>query len=405
VSGSTTGTPGWRTTWGPWAFALVFLLWQVSFQFVYGFLADPIQKEFDLTGFEAATLISAFLLTYGLMQVPAGILLDRVGVRRVLPLAGVGAGLSVGAFGLASDFGELLGARIAAGAFMAFAFPAMGKIARRQLPPGRFVLAMALADMSFGGGAVLVAGVTEFVDGSAWRELVQVQAVLGLILAAALWLALRPMSGGRAKGLETDAIGSSLRRALRRRSTLQGALLYAWGAGLTFGFGGYWNLKLEKACGCSAPQVSEHSTALFGGLALGMLIAGLLGDRSSRWRPALLGASISSVALVVALLLGSGPLPFLAVGILNFALGMTLGTCALAFAVAARDISTKEAATVVAIVNAAGCISGAFFGELPIWMGDGQASVFTVGVVYVGVALLGVGASWSLPPRRLATPS
>ncbi len=397
ATGSTVRSP-W--SWGPWLVALVFLLWQVSFQFVYGFLADPIQKDFELTSVEAASLVSIFLLTYGLMQVPAGLILDRVGVRWTLPVAAIGAALSVAAFGVANDFAALAGARVAAGFFMAFAFPAIGKIARRQLPAGRFVLAMAVADMAFGAGAVIVAGITEFVDASAWRSLVGVQGAIGLVLAGALALALRPLSEGQARALETKGVGSSLADLVRKRSVIRGALLYAWGAGLTFGFGGYWNLKLQAACGCTAPQVSELSTALFGGLALGMLGAGLLGGRPDRWRPLLCGASFSSIGFVLLLLFASEAWPFIALAALNLALGTALGTCSLAFAVAAKSVEAKQAATVVALVNAAGCIGGALFQELPVWLGGGEASVSTVGIVYVGVALLGAATAASLPRRE-----
>ena len=51
-------------------------------------------------------------------------------------------------------------------------------------------------------------------------------------------------------------------------------------------------------------------------------------------------------------------------------------------------------------VTAAGCIGGALFQELPVWLGDGEASVATVGVVYVGVALLGAATAASLPRRE-----
>ena len=230
-------TPNGAWAWVPWGVALLFLLWQVSFQFVYGFLADPIQKDFGLTAFEAASLVSVFLLTYGLMQVPAGLLLDRWGVRWTLPLAAIGAALSVAAFGEASGFAGLAAARVGAGAFMAFAFPAIGKIARRQLPAGRFVLAMAVADMAFGVGAVIMAGVTGVGDASAWRGLVGAQAAIGLALAAILAVALRPLSEGRDEALESEPVVSSLGTSLRESAVIRGALLYAWGAGLTFGFG------------------------------------------------------------------------------------------------------------------------------------------------------------------------
>ena len=66
-----------RHGWWQWGVTILFLLWQVAFQFAYGFFAEPIQAEFSLTAAEAAAVSSVYLLAYGLMQVPAGLLLDR----------------------------------------------------------------------------------------------------------------------------------------------------------------------------------------------------------------------------------------------------------------------------------------------------------------------------------------
>lgn len=132
--------------WWPWWIAVLFLLWQVDFQFAYSFFADSIQREFQLTAFETAAISLAYLLAYGLMQLPAGILLDRFGARHVLPIAAALSALSVFLFSEAQGFPTLLASRILAGTFMAFVFPGTGKIARNRLPARRFALAMADSD-------------------------------------------------------------------------------------------------------------------------------------------------------------------------------------------------------------------------------------------------------------------
>ena len=83
-------------------------------------------------------------------------------------------------------------------------------------------------------------------------------------------------------------------------------------------------------------------------------------------------------------------------------LGFCLGACSLSFAVAVSGLPVGQGGTVVALVNAAGCLSGALFQELPIWLGWGKASVLGVSIVYLGVALFGVLVSWRMP-RESAT--
>ncbi|MAI80181.1 MAG: hypothetical protein CL917_14630 [Deltaproteobacteria bacterium] len=383
--------------WGPWGAAVFFLLWQVAFQFVYGFLADPIQKEFDLSPFEAASISSVYLLAYGLMQLPAGLLLDRFGVKRILPAAAVLAALSVYFFAQAQGFSDLVMIRALAGGVMAFVFPGTGKIAQARLPASRFALAMALADMCFGVGAVLASGLPWLLNTFSWREAMSAQAYVGFGLALILWLSVRGLKVPSQTSGKDENLTQGLFSSLKRPYVLFGAGFYAWGAGLTFGFGGYWNVKLQESCGCTAPQVSELSTALFAGLALGMLVAGLLGGRPARWRPILRSSTILTFLLLSFILWLSQTASMNLLLVLMLGLGVALGPCSLAFAVAIFGLPLKHGATVVALVNAGGCLSGALLQELPIWLGRGSGTFLSVSVSYLSVAMIGVFLSWRLP--------
>lgn len=386
--------------WWPWAATVLFLLWQVDFQFAYGFAADPIQKELGLTSNEASIVAAVYLVAYGLMQIPAGLLIDRFGVAWLLPLMGLAAAGSVLLFAYAQDFEGLMIARLLGGVFMAFVFPAAGKIARIRLRPAHFALAMAIADMCFGVGAVLAGGLSNLFEAVAWRNLMGTQGFVGIALAAVLAVSLR---GVRNRPVaRPQAPVPSILDALRRRNVLFGIGIYVWGAGLTFGFGGYWNLKFQESCGCTAPQVSELSTGLFGGLALGMLLAGLLGGVPGRRRALLRAASAGALLLLAAILWASPAASVTVLWFLMVALGVCLGACSLSFAVAVSGLPVGQGGTVVALVNAGGCLSGALFQELPIWLGGGTASVLSVSVVYLGVALFGVVVTWMLP-RQQAT--
>jgi len=386
--------------WWPWGVTVLFVLWQVDFQFIYGFVAEPIQKELNLTASQAAAISSVYLLSYGLMQLPAGWLLDRLSIRWLLPLMAAFSALSVFFFARSEDYSDLLLGRIMAGTFMAFAFPASGKIARMRLPANRFALAMALADMCFGVGAVLAGGLPGLFGDVEWRELMRWLGALGLGLSILVWISLGGVGKEQSTFQPDNMERGSVIQLLRRRSVFLGLLLYVWGAGLTFGFGGYWNLKLQESCGCTAPQVSEISTGLFAGLAVGMLLAGIFGGKPEHWRPILKsGTSLAFILMAMTLgisnLVSLDVLMFVMVG-----LGMMLGTCSLSFAVAVYELPTRQAATVVALVNAGGCLSGALLQELPVWLGGGTATLMTVSISYLSVAVLGVFAAYRLPDNR-----
>lgn len=386
--------------WWPWCATVLFVLWQVDFQFIYGFVAEPIQKELDLTASQAAAVSSVYLFSYGLMQLPAGWLLDRFSLRWLLPLMAVCSALSVFFFARSDNYFDLLLGRVMAGTFMAFAFPASGKIARIRLPANRFPLAMALADMCFGVGAVLAGGLPGLFGDVSWREIMRWLGLLGLGLSILVWVSLRGV-GKEASTFQPDNMErGSIIQLLKRRPVFLGLLLYVWGAGLTFGFGGYWNLKLQESCGCTAPQVSEISTGLFAGLAIGMLLAGIFGGKAEHWRP-ILKSGTSLAFILLAMTLGISSVASVEVlVVIMVGLGMVLGTCSLSFAVAVHELPTRQAATVVALVNAGGCLSGALLQELPVWIGGGTATLMTVSISYLSVAILGILAAYRLPTNR-----
>lgn len=383
--------------WGPWGVAALFLLWQVDFQFTYGFFADTIQQEFRLTAFETASISLAYLLAYGLMQLPAGLLLDRFGARHVLPVAAAFSVLSVFLFSAAQGFWTLMGTRILAGAFMAFVFPATGKIARTRLPVHRFALAMAIADTCFGIGAMSAVFIPVLFTDMPWRLLMQGQAFLGLglgfVVSVTLFLTKPDHAPPQVPGRIKDSIVESLKRPLVRL----GIGLYIWGAGLILGFGGYWNVKLQEACGCTAAEISTLELGLFSGLTVGMLLAGILGGRVQRLRSIVRTSTSLTLVLITVTLWVSTTASTEQLLLLMVALGLLIGSCSLSFAVAGLGLPAGQTATVVAIVNAGGCLSGAVMQGLPIWLGDGSASFSTISITYFGVAVFGVWIAWRIP--------
>ena len=389
--------PGGMMIWWPWCVAVLFLLWQVDFQFAYSFFADTIEHEFSLTSFETASISLSYLLAYGLMQLPAGLMLDRFGARRILPMAAGLSALSVFLFSQADDFWMLLGARILAGTFMAFVFPGTGKIARNRLPARRFALAMALADMCFGVGAISAVFVPTLLSDVPWRMLMQGQALLGLALGLFLWVTLFFMKPDGSAAHESGEVKRAIWDSLKRPLVRKGIGLYVWGAGLTFGFGGYWNVKLQEACGCTNAEISTLEVGLFSGLAVGMLVSGLLGGRSERWRVILRTSTTLTLILMAATLWLSARASMDVLLALMVGLGLLFGSCSLGFAVAAFGLPSRHSATVVAIVNAGGCLSGAILQALPIWLGEGSASFLTVSITYLGIAAFGVWLAWRLP--------
>ena len=90
-------------------------------------VAAPFMKEFHLSLADKGNLFSAFFLLYCFMQMPAGWLVDRFGVRRAYALGFAFWSLAVAATGFANSFLMLFSLRMLLGVGQAVAFPASAR--------------------------------------------------------------------------------------------------------------------------------------------------------------------------------------------------------------------------------------------------------------------------------------
>lgn len=79
-------------------------------------ISPDLTREFELNPASLGLLTGAYLLAFGLMQIPAGMLLDRFGPRRVEPVLLAVAAIGAIAFGLADSLPELIATRALIGA-------------------------------------------------------------------------------------------------------------------------------------------------------------------------------------------------------------------------------------------------------------------------------------------------
>ena len=91
--------------WLIWGCAAFFYLYQFIIRSSPSIMADDIMRDLSIQACAYGELASFFYYGYVMMQVPAGLLLDRVGVRNPLTIAALC--LMIGAFMFASTGGQL----------------------------------------------------------------------------------------------------------------------------------------------------------------------------------------------------------------------------------------------------------------------------------------------------------
>jgi MFS transporter, ACS family, D-galactonate transporter len=108
--------------------------------------APELQVKFGLSPAQLGVLFSAFFWSYALLQIPAGVWLDRFGVTRLGRVSALCWGLASLMTAAASGFAGILVARITLGIAEAPSFPANSKATGHWFPRGERARATALFD-------------------------------------------------------------------------------------------------------------------------------------------------------------------------------------------------------------------------------------------------------------------
>lgn len=177
---------------------------------------------------EAAIAATAYFAGYGLMQLPWGLLSDRIGRGRAMRAGLLLSALAAIAATVAPDIWGVALARLLSGAAMAAVVPASIAWIGDHLPPeGR---ARAAADMNAGYAAGSAAGtlaaglLAEFLD---WRAALLLGTALSLLAAAALGA----LAGGRRGVARRAGLGHVLAqpamRAVAVLAAVEGMVLFA----------------------------------------------------------------------------------------------------------------------------------------------------------------------------------
>jgi nitrate/nitrite transporter NarK len=139
---------------------IFFILLLQSFQTVSGagiaLLLPSIRKELELSFTQGGTLAAANIFSYALLQLPAGYLSDRYGLRRMFVIGAFGTTLLLLTFGLAADYRYAFLNQSLAGVFHAFLFQAGLALLANLFGTERRATAMGLSLVGIFSGQLMI---------------------------------------------------------------------------------------------------------------------------------------------------------------------------------------------------------------------------------------------------------
>jgi len=264
------------------AFACGYLL-SYLYRTVNAVISPELTRELALTPGALGLLTSAYFVAFAAMQIPAGMLLDRYGPRRVEPVLLVVAGAGALAFALAGGESSLLFARALIGLGVAVCLMAPMKAIATWFPPERQASLSGWMMVAGGTGALASTAPLEFaLRFASWRAIFVALAIATWTVAVWIWLRVPDM----AKPVHTAgfrAQWTGVRSVFGHPRFWWIAPLGGFGMGSFMAVQGLWSVPwLIEVDGVDRASAARHLLVMSGVMLVAYLALGLFATRLAR---------------------------------------------------------------------------------------------------------------------------
>jgi MFS family permease len=334
-----------------WLVTAIYYFYQYTLRSAPAVMMPQLAEAFSLSAMGVASLAGLFYWGYSPFSLVAGVLLDRIGPRRVVPLgaAAVGVGALLFAYGNAdvASAGRLL-----QGAGGVFALIGAVYIATGSFPASMaatLIGATQMFGMAGGSAGQFVVG-PMIAAGVPWTRFWVGMGVAGLVIGALLY-ALIPPAGKSAGG--SDWLHSAA-RAMRTVFLNPQSILCGFIAGLLFIpttiFDMVWGVRyLQEARGLDYGTAVMRSAAVPLGWMIGCPLLGFVSDRLGRRKPVIAGAAVVLLGCLAWILYG--PANVLPPYVLALVAGIASGAAMLPYTVIKEANPPEYSGTATGVVN------------------------------------------------------
>ena len=330
-----------------------------------GVIVKEIMQAFGASGELVGLLSAMYFYAYAGFMIPAGLLIDGFGVRRVVAGGSAIMGLGTLAMGMAATEPVLMSGRFLVGMGATVTFIGSLKIAASWFPPSHFgTLSAVTATVGIVGALAGTAPLAALVALAGWRGAFTVIAAFTLLGAVACFLVVRDHPPGAAAA---TIAGPNLAEVLRGMVEVLGNR-HTWPPFLAFFFfyAAMGNLMLwavpflHDIYALPTTTAAVYASAVSLALLVSAPLTGYLSDRILRRRK--LPYTVLSACLVVfwmALAMTAGLLPLRGVAALLFGMGAVGGAFVLTWPIGREVNPPHLAGTAVAVANMGGFLGAA----------------------------------------------
>ena len=334
-----------------WLLAAIYYFYQYALRSAPAVMMPQLSQAFGLSALGVASIVGLFYYGYSPFSLVAGAAMDRLGPRRLLPLAAASVGLGALMFATGNSAAASAG-RFIQGAGGVFALVGAIYIATRNFPASVAATLIGATQMfGMAGGSAGQFAVGPMIGGGlAWNRFWTGMGIVGLLIGAVLFILLPKDQAARQPDNWIRSTAHAFGVVFKNPQSILCGLI----AGLLFIpttiFDMIWGVRyLQEAHGVDyGAAVMRSATVPFGWI-IGCPLLGFISDRLGRRKPVIIGGAIALLACLAWILYGRPDVfpPY----VLGLVAGLASGAAMLPYTVIKEANPPEFGGTATGVVN------------------------------------------------------
>ena len=348
--------------WLIWLLSSLFMFYKFVLEVSPSVMTNTLMNAFDISGAQLGNFAACYFYAYLLLQIPAGLLLDRFGPRKVTTLAIIVCACGGFLFASAETFFMACIGRFLIGVGAAFGAVNAFKLIANWFPHRQFAfmggLMVTVAMLGAVGGQAPLAS---FIQAVEWRHAIEILSIIGLVLAAIFYIVVRDKSSTLHEApIHELSFSANLRQVFQKPQSWWISIYSGFAFAPVMVFGGLWGVAFtSQNYGLSADTAAQAVSLIFIGFAVGGPLFGWFSDWIGRRKIVLFWGTLAALFFLSVVLYAPAESHSL-VMVCLFLFGFAISSYVLSFTIIREIVPPSMAASAVGFMNAFNALFGAF---------------------------------------------
>ncbi|WP_058492579.1 MFS transporter [Legionella worsleiensis] len=348
--------------------AASFYLYEFILQVAPSVMAESMMKTFGVSGQGFGVISAFYFYAYAPSQLPAGVLYDRYGPRKLMTFAIILCAVGSAFFASTDSVFTACIGRFLIGVGSAFSFIGVLVLISRWFPPYYFAILAGIAQLMSSVGAIFgEMPLASLIAVVGWRNASFILSIVGFVLAGFFWAFIRDYPHQQNQPIPQHYLKDEWKRLVavcrHAHTWITGGYAFAIWTPIAV-FAALWGVPyLQEKYQVSVVAASGLCSMIWIGIGVGSPLLGWFSDRIESRRIALIISAI--LGLIATLLLLYYPqLPYSWSYAVLFVLGLGAGGQTVSFAVVKENNPPELVGTASGFNNLSVLIGGAIFQPL-----------------------------------------